>query len=324
MCVVPSPLLRRPYRLLCSDRHGPVRRCAFACVESTYFENLTTLIIVASSVILALDSPQAELNPRNRHMLGIAEIVFCVLFASEAAVKIYAYGFVRLGAAQQTGRPYLREKWNIVDFAVSALGIIDLCLTNVSLRWIRILRILRPLRLINRFVELRIVVQAMWSSFVNVSNIIIVAALYFIMFAVIGVGLFMGRLHYCDARHGADGLPLMDPADLPGGGFPPKVTREACLALGGANGTTVWRNSPDNFDNIGNAIATLFQMSTGQDWATVMYRGVDAAGKNEGPATDNNLWVCVYFMARGGGNDAAPSVFVPQRASHPRRGFELE
>lgn len=125
-------------------------------------------------------------------------------------------------------------------------------------------------RLINRFVELRIVVQAMWSSLVNVSNILIVAALFFIMFGILGVGLFMGRFHYCDIKK-VNGQLVVDESVFnstiytPESGFHPMISKAQCLEAGAPFGNaTEWVNSPDNFDNIGNAVVVLFQMSTGQ------------------------------------------------------------
>jgi hypothetical protein len=116
-------------------------------------------------------------------------------------------------------------------------------------------------------VELRIVVHAMWASLVNVSNILVVAALFFIMFGILGVGLFMGRFHACAVRK-LDGRFVADPELVfaSSGGEPkPMISRQECLALGAPFGNaTEWRNSPDNFDNIGNAVVVLFQMSTGQ------------------------------------------------------------
>lgn len=121
----------------------------------------------------------------------------------------------------------------------------------------------------------------MWASIVSVSNILIVAALFFIMFGILGVSLFMGRFHHCQVIRGVPASVIADDsADIPGvyiedadmidwdtlaeAAEAPAITKDACLALGGGKGATEWRNSPDNFDNIGRAIATLFQMSTGQ------------------------------------------------------------
>ena len=50
------------------------------------------------------------------------------------------------------------------------------------------------------------------------------------------------------------------------------------MDLGGA-----WVNKFDNFDNIMNAIRTLFEMSTTEGWTEVMWSGADARGINLEP-----------------------------------------
>ena len=42
-----------------------------------------------------------------------------------------------------------------------------------------------------------------------------------------------------------------------------------------------------NFDNIGYAILTIFQMITMEGWSKIMYINMDAQGD----------WVCLYFLA---------------------------
>jgi hypothetical protein len=49
--------------------------------------------------------------------------------------------------------------------------------------------------------------------------------------------------------------------------------RQDCLDLGG-----FWVNHDSNFDNSGQAILTLFIMSTTEGWLEVMHHGVDANG----------------------------------------------
>ena len=48
-----------------------------------------------------------------------------------------------------------------------------------------------------------------------------------------------------------------------------------CLKLGGQ-----WRNANENFDNVIEAMSTLFQMMTTEGWQDVMYTGIDAKGVN--------------------------------------------
>lgn len=70
----------------------------------------------------------------------------------------------------------------------------------VDITWIktlRLLRTLRPLRLISRLPGLKVVVEALIFSFLNVGGVPIVALLFFITFGILGVSLFGGKFFYC-------------------------------------------------------------------------------------------------------------------------------
>jgi hypothetical protein len=49
------------------------------------------------------------------------------------------------------------------------------------------------------------------------------------------------------------------------------ITKEDCLLNGGS-----WENSNQNFDNVIQAMFSLFIMMTTDDWRNVMYGGMDA------------------------------------------------
>jgi len=40
----------------------------------------------------------------------------------------------------------------------------------------------------------------------------------------------------------------------------------------------IWINNDQNFDNIIQAIMTLYQVSTTEGWVNVMYNGIDSIG----------------------------------------------
>ena len=58
-----------------------------------------------------------------------------------------------------------------------------------------------------------------------------------------------------------------------------------------------WENYPMNFDNIGKAMQTLFEMSTTEGWTAVMYQGVDAVDVDKGPIEYYNEGVTGFFLA---------------------------
>ena len=66
------------------------------------------------------------------------------------------------------------------------------------LRVFRLIRALRPLRVINRAPGLKLVVQTLLSSLKPISNIVIICCAFFLIFGILGVQLFKGMFFYCD------------------------------------------------------------------------------------------------------------------------------
>lgn len=130
-------------------------------------------------------------------------------------LKIIVFGFIRAKKTEYApGVPahpaYLRNAWNILDFAVVIISIISVIgnyvdgLSGLSfLVVIRTLRALRPLRLISRMEGMKVVVNTLLSSVPQVSTFAIVALLFFVIFGIMFMQFFGGKLGYClDPLHG--------------------------------------------------------------------------------------------------------------------------
>lgn len=121
-----------------------VRRGCAAVVHNPGFDRFILLLISVSSLALALDSPLRDPeSPLAKSLKGV-ERVMTALFFIEMALKIFAHGFVLMPKA------YLRSAWNVLDFLVVVISIIQLVTNDSgnleSLRSLRTLRALRPLR----------------------------------------------------------------------------------------------------------------------------------------------------------------------------------
>jgi hypothetical protein len=73
-------------------------------------------------------------------------------------------------------------------------------------------------------------------------------------------------------------------------------------ACGGVVNTTAyvertWKSDNMNFNNIFNAMQTLFEMSTTEGWTAVMYNGVDARSPELTPKRDSNPPIAFFFIA---------------------------
>jgi len=59
----------------------------------------------------------------------------------------------------------MRDEWNILDFLIVSMGLVDLSFEDINmdaLRAIRLLRTLRPLRFVSHNINMKIVVTALF------------------------------------------------------------------------------------------------------------------------------------------------------------------
>ena len=124
--------------------------------------------------------------------------MFTAIFVAEMLLKIIDVGFLLHPGS------YCRDFWNVVDLivVVGALGsyVIDAMVVGESdvnviktLRFCRVLRVLRPLKSVSRIAPLKNVFDCVIKSVKNVFNILLVYLLFHLIFAVIGVQIFVGR-----------------------------------------------------------------------------------------------------------------------------------
>lgn len=158
---------------------------------------------------------------------------------------------------------YLRSGWNVLDFLLVVCSIVDTFFVILSdsspkilgiLRVFRLLRTLRPLRVISRAPGLKLVVQTLISSLKQIGNIVLICCAFFVIFGILGVQLFKGKFYYCDSD---------DLRDI--------KTKEDCIKMGYR-----WLNQRYNFDNLGQALMSLFVLSSKDGWVQIMYNGIDA------------------------------------------------
>ena len=186
-------------------------------------------------------------------------IFFTICFLIELSIKVIALGLIKnnLGSI----KPYLSSGWNRVDAFVVFISTLDLILMFVgsgsgfaALKALRALRALRPLRVIKRFKNLSVIVDALFSTFSAMQNVLMVGAILLLIFSIMGVSFFKGKFFYCSISS------------------PSIKTKADCEAHEDGE----WINPVMNFDNSLNGIFTLFLMMQGEEWYTMMYRGMDS------------------------------------------------
>ena len=79
------------------------------------------------------------------------------------------------------------------------------------------------------------------------------------LFGILGVTFFKGKFFYCDTDK------------LPHEISPQVLTIWDCFDLGGE-----WARYDANFDHVGHAMITMFNLMTTEGWVQIMWHGVDA------------------------------------------------
>lgn len=230
------------------------RKILAKLVHTNQFEIFIVIMILVSSILLALEDP---LKDNTNFVLALIDLVITIIFVVEALLKIIALGFIINGEFS-----YLRQSGNILDFTVIIFSLLALTSSDNSafatIKILRVLKVLRPLRLIARNEGLKIAINALILSIPQILNLVIVCTIFFLLFGIFGVNQFKGSFYYCDV-----GQEYLDSV----------FTRTDCFDYGGN-----WVNSDFNFDNILNAMSSLFVISTTEGWIEMMNLGTDSRG----------------------------------------------
>ncbi|XP_044044865.1 voltage-dependent T-type calcium channel subunit alpha-1I-like isoform X2 [Siniperca chuatsi] len=128
---------------------------------------------------------------------------------------------------------------------------------------------------ISRAPGLKLVVETLITSLKPIGNIVLICCAFFIIFGILGVQLFKGKFYYCV---GFDVKNITNKSD--------------CLAA-----NYRWVHHKYNFDNLGQALMSLFVLASKDGWVNIMYHGLDAVGIDQQPVTNNNPWMLLYFIS---------------------------
>uniref|UniRef100_A0A8D0GI26 Calcium voltage-gated channel subunit alpha1 H n=1 Tax=Sphenodon punctatus TaxID=8508 RepID=A0A8D0GI26_SPHPU len=260
---------------------SPQNRVRATCqkvIAHKMFDHVVLVFIFLNCITIALERPDINPNSTERIFLSVSNYIFTAIFVAEMMVKVVALGFFSGENA------YLQSSWNILDGILVFVSIIDIIVSMASaggakilgiLRVLRLLRTLRPLRVISRAPGLKLVVETLISSLRPIGNIVLICCAFFIIFGILGVQLFKGKFYYCE---GPD-------------------TKNVTSKVDCANARYKWIRRKYNFDNLGQALMSLFVLSSKDGWVNIMYDGLDAVGIDQQPVQNHNPWMLLYFIS---------------------------
>ncbi|CAN8025189.1 unnamed protein product, partial [Ixodes persulcatus] len=229
------------------------------------------IVLISSITIPNIDSIQAKrcsIGYRYRSygnvllnaLIGM-EYIFLVIFTAECVMKIIAYGFLLHPGA------YLRNSWNFLDFIIVVIGLISTALSffmkeGFDVKALRAFRVLRPLRLVSGVPSLQVVLNSILKAMVPLLHIALLVVFVIIIYAIIGLELFSGKLHQTCYINGTNEFAESEPHPCGESGF-------VCDASEGHVCKGYW-TGPNfgitNFDNFGLAMLTVFTCVTNEGW----------------------------------------------------------
>mmetsp|Transcript_2591 Transcript_2591/g.3694 ORF Transcript_2591/g.3694 Transcript_2591/m.3694 type:complete len:1759 (-) Transcript_2591:300-5576(-) len=295
---------------------NPLRQEALVLIGNKYFDRVIVVLIVISSITLAVDNPLASATSFNQRALTVIDIIFAIIFTLEAAIKVFALGFLLHRGS------YLRNSWNILDFIIVIISDLDWLagaqFQGSYLKTLRIIRVLRPLRMISRQPELKRVVNVMIKSFGTMAKVLIIVLLFFLIYGIIGVNYLQGTFFACQGDT-FDALPdeqydfMVTPTSWSEMSNEQKwwfngtscedfnntqdyvlTGKDVCVCLCGEGS---WDHVlPLHFDNVFYAMAVLYEISTTEGWSDYMFAAIEQCGENCQPNGNHQPAWMLFFI----------------------------
>jgi len=281
---------------------NPLRTNLARLVSHWVFEACVISLICVSTLLMLLDMPHLIATHWSRVAIGYCNIAFAIIFLIEMFMKWIVHGVYKSKTPvhYQLAQPYFGSLWNWLDFFIVCISIVGLF--NIEgIQGLRAFRALRPLRLVSRYEDLKITVATLFKSIPAMTSLLSVASLFFVIFAILGVELYGGKLGYCmdpeyaDEPYGSRVIPGMNGA---------QTDYEECMTLPRYNLTRrttsgilftemadMFPNEPwldftefpqwfypqfGNFDNLALSLFLLFEISALEGWPDVMHVAMDS------------------------------------------------
>jgi hypothetical protein len=201
--------------------HGRIGEIARSWEQGRLFDVGMLSFVLISTFQLALDCPICDPKSDRQKWSVLLNDLSTAAFSIEFVVKIVAYGFTNKiefpvmtpefpeGEKDADGNQvYAKRAYftgrdsgsNLFDFFILLCSYIDAA-TGGAIEPLVAVRALKPLRLLNRSAELKMLVHALASSMAGVGLVAVIVALFFLIFAVVGVSYMKGGFNTCDGTY---------------------------------------------------------------------------------------------------------------------------
>ena len=185
--------------LCCLKTDNGFREFCWKIAVNQWFDNIILFLIIVSTITLAIETPMDDPKGQKVEILTYIDYFMTASFCFEALVKIIGWGFIATPTA------YIKDLWNILDFVIviSALaGFVMPAGVNISaVKSLRILRILRPLKIIAKNQSLKIALTSLINSIPKIFNLQVIVFFFMFLLAVLHTTLLSGKFYACNTDH---------------------------------------------------------------------------------------------------------------------------
>ncbi|EDV27710.1 uncharacterized protein TRIADDRAFT_21513, partial [Trichoplax adhaerens] len=159
----------------------------------TWFERITIIVILINCVTLGSYNPAGQFKNNTCvdstcQITSVVDNIIFGYFVVEMIIKMVALGVFGKYA-------YFSSGWNRLDFIIVLTGCLEYLINEGEfLTIIRTVRVLRPLRAINRVPSMRLLVNLLLDTLPLLGNVLMLCFIVFSIFGIVGVQLWKGIL----------------------------------------------------------------------------------------------------------------------------------
>ncbi|CAG7829681.1 unnamed protein product [Allacma fusca] len=182
---------------------NPIRKIACRIISNQLFDLFIILVILANCVTLAMGTNWEvgttgimRVDEAKNQIIDVMEYIFLGIYTVEMTLKIISKGFMFNKFS------YLRNSWNLLDFVVVSSGYITIGISQANVKnsqdfdfeFLRTLRVLRAIKTISILPGLRMMINALLSSVVQLLEVMALTLFCLMIFALLALELYMGKL----------------------------------------------------------------------------------------------------------------------------------
>jgi hypothetical protein len=269
---------------------NPIRLIFLWISRQPLFDAIILIAILVSCFFLIVERPYPDLVnypgeedvltplvPIPQRTMDFVNTICTFLFSVEFLCRVMAQGLIF------TQNAYLRSGWNVVDTVVLVFAWIEEVVDGPNYKALRMGRVLKPLRLMKRNQDMRMIVDALVRTLSPLVYVVLFLIFTIVIFSLIGVGLFGGKLHACNN---------------PSVGHP--MGKADCANIYFTGDGLVMPSSWDtpymfNFDSYGMSLISLFQCSTFK-YVSIIYACMDITEVDVAPRLNNQMGFSLFFV----------------------------